>query len=63
MALGSLGQPFGSPGGIINIPAPVGAEKAGRGLDGLGQLVGAFIAMQQKKNQQGLQQQDQAAIQ
>lgn len=52
--LRNLGQPFGSPGGIINIPAPAGAALAGQiqmqQLERLGQSIGQ--ALGQRKQQQ-----------
>jgi len=45
--LRNLGQPFGSPGGIINIPAPAGSALAGqiqmRAMAGLGQALGMYL--------------------
>ncbi len=55
--LANLGQPFGSPGGIINIPAPAGSALAGQiqmqSMQGLGQALGAVLA--QKRQEQDLQ--------
>lgn len=57
--LASLGQPFGSPGGIINIPAPAGSALAGQiqmqAWQGLGQALGSYLG---QKKQQELWQQD-----
>lgn len=57
--LRGLGQPFGSPGGIINIPAPAGSALAGqiqmRAMEGLGQALGQYLGQQR---QQELWQQD-----
>jgi len=62
--LRNLGQPFGSPGGIINVPAPSGSALAGQiqmqSMQGLGQALGAYLG-QRKQNQ--LWQQDQSALQ
>ena len=62
--LGNLGQPFGSPGGIINVPAPSGSALAGQiqmqSMQGLGQALGAYLG-QRKQNQ--LWEQDQPNIQ
>ena len=62
--LRNLGQPFGSPGGIINVPAPSGSALAGQiqmqSMQGLGQALGAYLG-QQKQNK--LWQQDQPALQ
>ena len=59
-----LGQPFGAPSRVMNIPAPVGSERAGQeltqGLSGLGQVIGMYLG---QKQQAGLQQQDKAALQ
>lgn len=56
--LRNLGQPFGSPGGIINIPAPAGSQLAGQiqmqAMAGLGQGLGAYLG--QGRQQQFLQQ-------
>lgn len=52
--LRNLGQPFGSPGGIINIPAPAGSALAGQiqmqSMQGLGQALGQYLG--QKKQEQ-----------
>lgn len=57
--LRNLGQPFGSPGGIINIPAPAGSQLAGQiqmqSLQGLGRTLGAYFG---QKKQDQLWQQD-----
>ena len=57
--LRNLGMPFGSPGGIINIPAPAGSALAGqiqmRSMEGLGQALGQYLGQQR---QQELWQQD-----
>lgn len=57
--LRGLGQPFGSPGGIINIPAPAGSALAGQiqmqSMQGLGQALGQYLG---QKRQQELWQQD-----
>lgn len=57
--LRNLGMPFGSPGGIINIPAPAGSALAGqirmRSMEGLGQALGLGWG---RKEQQELWQQD-----
>ncbi len=59
--LRNLGQPFGSPGGIINIPAPAGSALAGqiqmRAMEGLGQALGMYMGQQKQKElwQQDLQ--------
>lgn len=49
--LRNLGTPFGSPGGIINIPAPAGSQLAGQiqmqSMAGLGQALGMYFG--QKK--------------
>ena len=62
--LRNLGQPFGSPGRIINIPAPSGSALAGQiqmqSMEGLGQALGAYLG-QRKQNQ--LWEQDQPDIQ
>ena len=54
-----LGQPFGSPGRIINVPAPAGSQLAGQqqmqAMAGLGQALGAYLG---QKRQQELWQQD-----
>lgn len=51
--LRNLGQPFGSPGGIINIPAPAGSQLAGqiqmRAMEGLGQALGMYLGQQRQK--------------
>ncbi len=52
--LRGLGQPFGSPGGIINIPAPSGSALAGqiqmRAMEGLGRGLGTYMG-QRRANQ------------
>ena len=57
--LRNLGQPFGSPGGIINIPAPAGSALAGQiqmqSMQGLGRALGQYLG---QKRQQELWQQD-----
>lgn len=57
--LRNLGQPFGSPGGIINIPAPAGSALAGQiqmqSMQGLGQALGQYLG---RRKQQELWQQD-----
>ncbi len=57
--LRNLGQPFGSPGGIINIPAPAGSALAGQiqmqSMQGIGQALGQYLG---QKKQQELWQQD-----
>lgn len=49
--LRNLGTPFGSPGGIINIPAPAGSALAGqiqmRAMEGLGQALGMYLGQRQ----------------
>lgn len=50
--LRNLGTPFGSPGGIINIPAPAGSALAGqiqmRAMSGLGQALGMYLGQRQQ---------------
>ncbi len=57
--LRNLGQPFGSPGGIINIPAPAGSALAGQiqmqSMQGIGQALGQWLG---QRKQQELWQQD-----
>lgn len=57
--LRNLGQPFGSPGGIINIPAPAGSALAGQiqmqSMQGIGQALGQYLG---RKKQEELWQQD-----
>ncbi len=57
--LRNLGQPFGSPGGIINIPAPAGSALAGQiqmqSMQGIGQALGQYLG---RKKQEKLWQQD-----
>ena len=49
--LRNLGMPFGSPGGIINIPAPAGSALAGQiqmqSMQGLGQALGMYLGQRQ----------------
>ena len=62
--LRNLGTPFGSPGGIINLPAPAGSALAGqiqmRSMEGLGQALGAYMG---QKKQEQLWGQDQPLLQ
>lgn len=62
--LRGLGQPFGSPGGIVNIPAPAGSALAGQiqmqAMQGIGQALGQYLA---GKRQQEAWQQDQRNMQ
>ncbi len=55
--LGPLGQPFGSPSRIFNVPAPVGSERAGQtlqqGLSGIGSAIGAHFAAKKTAEQEG----------
>ena len=57
--LRNLGQPFGSPGGVINLPAPAGSALAGQiqmqAMQGVGQALGQWLG---QERQQGLWQQD-----
>ena len=56
--LRNLGMPFGSPGGIINIPAPAGSQLAGQiqmqSMQGIGQALGQYLG--QKRQQERWQQ-------
>ena len=61
--LANLGVPFGAPSRIFNISAPIGSERAGRGLEGLGQIIGGLIALQKQKEQKELLGQDIQAAQ
>ncbi len=48
--LNPLGQPFGAPSQIFNIPAPIGTENVNRGIGDVASAIAAvFAASQQKK--------------
>lgn len=62
--LRNLGIPFGSPSGVINVPAPAGSALAGQlqmqAWAGLGQALGSYFGQRQQKQ---LWQQDEPGLQ